>query len=254
MTSSIKSIPNANPLTEQKSIEIINNRHINKNSNNSTPESILNEPIPSTNHDEYDSDDSDEKKTENNNSNNNNNNNKLPETLITIEKEANKYYKSQMCTTPKAYHLKHVPIKQIYLSNPDIAWSPTGKSTFYLGNRVSILRSDAGIPFGTQGTIVGIHDTFVVIITDTNVIKGNTLHNRCSDHRGIILPHTSVIKLTPNEKPIKFDNDDDDTHNNKNKRSTSCPYQCINDNTATQFEICSQHGMCVSDPIINQVG
>lgn len=161
------------------------------------------------------------------------------EVMKDIEMEATKYYNQQIRNTPKAYHLKRVPVTQVYFANPEIPWSPTKKETFHLGNRVSVLRSDEGtlyfeaiflnlfcefilqstrshdhdviyklifcdfegIPFGSRGTVVGLHDTFLEMITDTNVMKGNTLHNRCNDHRGCIVPYTSVINLTPNKQP-----------------------------------------------------
>ena len=126
----------------------------------------------------------------------------LPNSVMAaLEDEADKYYKSQLSLKPKAYHLKRVPVDQVYLADPEIAWSPTERESFCVANRVSVLRSDEGIPFGTQGTVVGLHDSFLELITDTKVMKGSTLHNRCSDHRGVILPYSSVLNLTPNLKP-----------------------------------------------------
>eukprot|EP01084_Bolivina_argentea_P298213 513877_1 len=118
------------------------------------------------------------------------------EVIEGLEKEADRYYKTQISRTPKAYLLKRVPISQVYCADPEIPWSPTGRDTFKLGDRVSVLRSDGGIPFGSQGTVIGIHDKFLEILTDHNVMKGSTLHNRCSDHRGVLLPFDSVINLT----------------------------------------------------------
>merc|ERR1719242_2898939 len=123
------------------------------------------------------------------------------EVMQEIEDEATKYYNSQIRNTPKAYHLKRVPVAQVYFANPEVPWSPTKQETFHLGNRASSLRSDEGIPFGCRGTVVALHDTFLEMITDINVMKGNTLHNRCSDHRGVIVPYSSVINLTPNKQP-----------------------------------------------------
>jgi len=121
------------------------------------------------------------------------------EVMQEIEREATKFSNQQIRNTPKAYHLKRVPVSQVYFANPKIPWSPTAKETFHLGNRVAVLRSDGGIPFGTLGTVVGLHDTYLEVITDCNVMKGGTLHNRCSDHRGCIVSYTSVINLTPNK-------------------------------------------------------
>jgi len=123
------------------------------------------------------------------------------EVMQEIEKESTLYYNQQIRNTPKAYHLKRVPVAQVYFANPEVPWSPTKQETFHLGNRASSLRSDEGIPFGCRGTVVALHDTFLEMITDINVMKGSTLHNRCSDHRGVIVPYSSVINLTPNKQP-----------------------------------------------------
>jgi len=97
--------------------------------------------------------------------------------------------------------MQNVPVQHVYASDPEVPWSPTNTKSFRLGDRVASLRSDLGVPFGTLGTIVGVHRKFVEVLTDRVVASGTTLHNRCNDNRGVLLPQTAVINLSDMREP-----------------------------------------------------
>ena len=121
------------------------------------------------------------------------------ETIAFLENAADRYYAEQIAKKPKVWHLKRVPLHQIYFANPEIAWSPTNQHTVSLSNRCAVLRSDQGTPFATKGTVVGVHSQFVELLTDCKVMKAGTLHHRCSDYRGLVLPYNQILNLTPNQ-------------------------------------------------------
>ena len=118
-----------------------------------------------------------------------------------IELSANEYIKNEKNKKPIALRMQRVPINHVYASDPNVSWSPTYQKDFKLGDRVASLRSDHGIPFGTLGTIVGIHNKFLEILTDKTCIAGNTLHARCSNHRGVLINRNNIINIT---RPVKW--------------------------------------------------
>ncbi|ETO28047.1 exonuclease II, partial [Reticulomyxa filosa] len=118
------------------------------------------------------------------------------DTIMAIEKAADEYYMEQFQQKPAAIKMQKVPVQQVYACDPEVPWSPTYSKNFRLGDRVSSLRSDLGVPFGTLGTIVGIHRKFLEVLTDRVVTSGTTLHNRCSENRGVLMPRTAVINLS----------------------------------------------------------
>ncbi|ETO14496.1 hypothetical protein RFI_22856 [Reticulomyxa filosa] len=121
----------------------------------------------------------------------------LPKDIILeIEDDANKYYAEQITANSPGIQMQQVPVHHVYASDTEVAWSPTNHNNFNLGDRVAWLRSDQGVPFGTLGTVVGVHNDFLEVLTDRLFASGTTLHNRCSDGRGLLVTQDSAINLT----------------------------------------------------------
>ncbi len=89
-----------------------------------------------------------------------------------------------------------VPLYHVYKPNPVIAWSPSEAVVAELGDRVLSLRSDEGVPFALQGTIVAIHGSFVEVVFDADFMSGNSLNKRCSDQRGKVVALSSLLNLS----------------------------------------------------------
>jgi hypothetical protein len=69
-----------------------------------------------------------------------------------------------------------------------------------LGDRVVNLCAD-GIPFGTRGTVVGVHQATttgsVEVVMDEEFIGGNTLQGACSNFRGKLCLWAHLLKIQP---------------------------------------------------------
>ena len=94
-----------------------------------------------------------------------------------------------------------VPVTEVYKPSRHV-WSPTEKVYPCLGDRVSYLCGLEGVPFGTSGTIIGIHpqekveETMVDVVFDVQLIPGSTLHSLCSQSRGLSLQLKQLLNLT----------------------------------------------------------
>lgn len=109
-----------------------------------------------------------------------------------VEEEADAYRKhhdSYVRRKTRSYVIHGLPRWFVYASDPPVPWSPTQEVSLSLGDRVMCCRSDDGIPFGTRGTIVGIHggSKRVEVLFDRKVMGGGTLCSRCSDLRGKVV-------------------------------------------------------------------
>ena len=114
--------------------------------------------------------------------------------LKEIEQEIDKLYKQRQQHHNKNHvvRLEKVPIHHVYAADPSVAWSPTPRRFWKVGDRCCSLRSDSSVPFGSTGTIIGIHPDFLEILMDKDCICGTNLCHKVSDLKGIILPYDNV--------------------------------------------------------------
>ena len=118
------------------------------------------------------------------------------EALQEIENEINKAYQQKRYRKNNTIRLEKVPIHQIYAADPSIAWTPTPRRLWKLGDRCTSLRSDSSIPFGSTGTVIGIHVNCLEILMDKQCICGTDLCHKVTDLRGIVLPHDTVLNIS----------------------------------------------------------
>ena len=149
-----------------------------------------------------------------------------PDLIKAIENGGDKYCNEMFEKETKGYKLCSVPVHHIYRCNPPVPWSPTPPGAFELGDRVASLRADEGIPFGTLGTVIGIHKEDIEIVTDKVILNGSNLKYRCSPNRGLQLKYSSVINLSkPQHKlPEKM------LENQSNTRDDLDPFEKNNNN------------------------
>ena len=58
-----------------------------------------------------------------------------------------------------------------------------------------------GVPFGSLGSIVGVHDGLVDVLFDVAIVSGTDLHSRCSQSRGLTLSPKSILNLSQPRVP-----------------------------------------------------
>ena len=68
--------------------------------------------------------------------------------------------------------------------------------SFALGDRV-VSAGSAGIPpFGTRGTVVGVHDSFLEVLFDVSFEGGSNLGGRCHGNHGAVVAPKSLVNLS----------------------------------------------------------
>eukprot|EP00871_Galdieria_phlegrea_P005290 jgi/Galph1/5762/GphlegSOOS_G4322.1 len=80
-----------------------------------------------------------------------------------------------------------------------------------LTDRVVNISASGPVPFGLQGTVVGIHGTELEVVFDETFPGGTDLHHRCPAYRGKTLHRNTVLKLNnqqmiSSEEPRKRNN------------------------------------------------
>lgn len=95
----------------------------------------------------------------------------------------------------------------LYREGQDVQWSPSSSQKFALGDRVAFLGGPLGIPFGTQGTVIGLHpqsevfESFAVdVMFDCSVICGTSLHSRCPPTQGATMETHCLLNLSTVKK------------------------------------------------------
>ena len=68
--------------------------------------------------------------------------------------------------------------------------------SFSLGDRVVFAGSTESPPFGTRGTIVGVHGDFLEVIFDAPFDGGNDLGGRCNGKQGAVIPQYALLNLS----------------------------------------------------------
>lgn len=51
-------------------------------------------------------------------------------------------------------------------------------------------------PFGTRGTVVGVHEGVLEVLFDIDFIGGTSLHGRCKGSCGLMLPPERLLNLS----------------------------------------------------------
>eukprot|EP01083_Nonionella_stella_P148908 472166_1 len=89
--------------------------------------------------------------------------------------------------------LDKVSCADVYAADPPVAWSPTPQRLWRLGDRCCSLRSDSSsVPFGSTGTVIGIHSFWLKILMDEACICGTNLSN----HKIVKLGYDNVLNCT----------------------------------------------------------
>jgi len=89
--------------------------------------------------------------------------------------------------------------------------------SFALADRVVAVSSSGIPPFGSRGTVVGVHDNFVEVLFDSPFTGGDDLGGRCTGNHGAVLPHYALLNLS---RPHAVLNEEPTTIS-KAKQSTS---------------------------------
>lgn len=121
-----------------------------------------------------------------------------PEALKEIESEITRLYQQREVHT-KTNHvvrLEKVPLHHVYAADPAVPWSPTPRRLWSLGDRCCSLRSDASVPFGSTGTVIGIHAEFLEVLMDNECICGTNLCHKVSDLKGVLLSYDTVVNIS----------------------------------------------------------
>ena len=113
-----------------------------------------------------------------------------------VEAESARLRQMHSAQTKQPVPLDHVSLLHLYPPNPALAWSPTESEGVELGDRVLSVRSDASVPLGLRGTVVGVHSKSSEIVWDEEFMTGNSLNGRCHHLRGQTLPFTAFINLS----------------------------------------------------------
>ncbi|GJQ09891.1 hypothetical protein GpartN1_g1682.t1 [Galdieria partita] len=78
------------------------------------------------------------------------------------------------------------------------------KENVCLRDRVVNISATGPVPFGFQGTVVGIHGTELEVVFDEPFPAGTDLHHRCPAYRGKMLSRNTVLKLHSSKiSPLK---------------------------------------------------
>ena len=68
--------------------------------------------------------------------------------------------------------------------------------SFSLGVRVVCAGSTGIPPFGTRGTVIGVHDSFLEVLFDVPFDGGHTLGGRCYGNHGAVVATLSLVNLS----------------------------------------------------------
>ena len=113
-----------------------------------------------------------------------------------VETETARLHAAYSALNPKLVTLENVPLLHLYPPSPAIAWSPTEYEQVELGDRVLSVRSDASVPLGLRGVVVGIHGKWCEVVWDAEFMSGNSLNNRCHPLRGQTLATSAFLNLS----------------------------------------------------------
>jgi len=103
----------------------------------------------------------------------------------------------QMDKSPNIVEMENIPSAMLLPPiDPGGLMAIFSGGSFSLGDRVVFAGSTESPPFGTRGTIVGVHGDFLEVIFDAPFDGGNDLGGRCNGKQGAVIPQYALLNLS----------------------------------------------------------